>query len=71
MHQPASSQWNEFTIRETTAADPDVILHHRQSMFSDMGYNDERSLVAMASASRPLYEVLGFTPTNEMRLMLR
>ncbi len=43
-------------IREATAADLDIIMHHRHSMFSDMGFNDESALKAMEATSTPVLE---------------
>ena len=48
------------TIREATPDDLDVVMRHRRSMFADRGI----------AGGGPLYESLGFTPTNEMRLHL-
>ena len=48
-------QWNEFTIRETTPADLDIVLDHRRNMFADMGYQDEAVLDAMLLTSRPFF----------------
>jgi GNAT superfamily N-acetyltransferase len=55
MNQSTTLQWNDFTIREATIADLDVVLRHRRSMFSEMGYHDEPALVAMLSTSRPFF----------------
>ena len=55
MKQLSPLQEIEFTIREATIADLDVVLHHRCSMFSDMGYHDESALEAMLSTSRPFF----------------
>lgn len=56
------------TIRGATPAGLDVVMRHRRSMFADMGDRERAALDAMDASSRPLYESLGFTPTNEMRL---
>lgn len=47
--------WKGFTIREATAADLDIVLHHRRSMFVDMGYRDERALQAAMATSKPFF----------------
>lgn len=43
-------------IRQATVADVDIIVHHRRSMFADMGYGDEAARDAMATAARPFTE---------------
>lgn len=43
------------TIREATLADLDVVMHHRRSMFADMGSGDREALDAMEATSRPLF----------------
>jgi GNAT superfamily N-acetyltransferase len=43
------------TIREATTSDLDVVMHHRRSMFTDMGSGDSRALDAMEATSRPLF----------------
>ena len=55
MNQVNSLRWKEFTIREATSADIDIVLHHRRSMFYDMGYHDDAMLSAMLSTSRPFF----------------
>lgn len=55
MTPPNSIQWNEFAIREATPADIDIVLHHRLSMFRDMGYHDDVVLSAMLDTSRPYF----------------
>ena len=45
----------EFTIREATVADLEVVLHHRRSMFLGMGFQDETALDSMLSTSRPFF----------------
>ncbi len=44
-----------FTIRAATPADLDVVMHHRRSMFADMGSGDREALDAMEATSRPLF----------------
>ena len=44
-------------IRQAIVADVDVILHHRRSMFADMGDGSEAEREAMVSAARPFIEV--------------
>jgi len=55
MNQSTTPQGNEFTVREATITDLEVVLHHRRSMFSDMGYHDEPAVKAMLSTSRPFF----------------
>jgi GNAT superfamily N-acetyltransferase len=43
-------------ILPATLADLDTIVHHRRSMFQDMGHNDESALDAMTEAFRPWLE---------------
>lgn len=45
----------DLTVREATPADLDIILHHRRSMFFDMGHTDAAVLEAMLSTSRPFF----------------
>jgi GNAT superfamily N-acetyltransferase len=45
-----------LTLREVTAADLDVVMHHRRSMFADMGNRQPASLDAMEAGSRPLFD---------------
>ena len=42
-----------FSIRETSAADLEGILHHRRMMFYDMGYQDDSVLDRVVRSSRP------------------
>ena len=42
-------------IRRATPADLGVVMHHRCSMFLDMGYHDESSLAAMRATSEPFF----------------
>jgi hypothetical protein len=46
----------EITIRKATARDLAVIMHHRRSMFADMGHRDPTTLNAMLATSEPLFE---------------
>ena len=55
MNKSTPLQRGGFTIREATVADLDLVLHHRRSMFFDMGYRDEAVLSAMLSTSRPFF----------------
>lgn len=43
-------------VRQATVADLDVVVHHRRSMFADMGVGDEAGRSAMAAAARPSIE---------------
>ncbi len=43
-------------LRQATIADVDIILHHRRSMFADMGRGDDKAREAMAAAARPFIE---------------
>jgi GNAT superfamily N-acetyltransferase len=40
-------------VREAAGADLDVILHHKRSMFRDMGVGTEAELDAMVATARP------------------
>jgi hypothetical protein len=57
----STSGWNgggvgtDVKLREATAADLPAIIRHRRGMFREMH----------------AAEALGFTPTNEMRLLLK
>jgi len=42
-------------IREATPADIKIVLHHRRSMFCDMGYRDEAALAEMVQTSEPFF----------------
>jgi GNAT superfamily N-acetyltransferase len=44
----------DITVREATAEDIGVVMHHRRSMFLDMGHRDPKALAAMQSSSEPL-----------------
>lgn len=44
---------DHFKIREATLADLKIVMHHRRSMFFDMGYRDEAALAAMEATSEP------------------
>ena len=55
MNQSMTLQGDEFTIREATVADLDTILHHRRSMFLDMGQRNEAALEAMMLTSKPFF----------------
>ena len=44
-----------LALRAATAADLDVVMHHRRSMFADMGNRDPAALDAMEASSRPLF----------------
>jgi len=43
-------------IRQATLADLEIILHHRRSMFADMGYGDAAARETMVVAARPFVE---------------
>ena len=43
----------ELTIREAQAEDLDIILHHRRSMFRDMGEGTAAELDRMVEVARP------------------
>jgi len=45
----------QFEIRETTLDDIKIVMHHRRSMFFDMGYRDEAALAAMVATSEPFF----------------
>jgi GNAT superfamily N-acetyltransferase len=42
-----------FSIRPAAAADAETIIHHRRSMFSDMGYGDAAWLDGVAASFLP------------------
>jgi GNAT superfamily N-acetyltransferase len=44
-----------LTIRDAAPADLDVVMHHRRSMFEDMGTRDREALDAMEQTSRPFF----------------
>lgn len=44
-----------FTIREAGLDELDVILHHRRSMFRDMGEGTVEQLNRMVEAARPMF----------------
>ena len=43
----------EITIREATASESAIILHHRRSMFRDMGEGTVEELDRMVEVARP------------------
>jgi GNAT superfamily N-acetyltransferase len=45
----------QFTIREATLADLDVILHHRKRMFVEMGYPDDEAMAESGNSSREYF----------------
>ena len=45
-----------LTIRPASAADVGTILHHRRSMFAEMGDGSEAELDAMVESARPFVE---------------
>ncbi|HKC12088.1 MAG TPA: GNAT family N-acetyltransferase, partial [Vicinamibacteria bacterium] len=45
----------EIGIRKATAGDLGIIMHHRRSMFADMGHRDPTTLNAMLATSEPLF----------------
>src|SRR5271154_6452824 len=46
----------EITIREATAGESAIILHHRRSMFRDMGEGTVEELDRMVEVARPWLE---------------
>ena len=44
-----------LAIREATPADLGVVMHHRRSMFADMGTGEREALDAMEASLRPLF----------------
>ncbi|HEV8538511.1 MAG TPA: GNAT family N-acetyltransferase [Bacteroidota bacterium] len=46
---------DDMNFRRATLADLDVIMHHRRSMFFEMGYSDEGALAAMKATSEPFF----------------
>ncbi len=51
---------SEITIRAAEPGEAAIITGHRRAMFAEI----------RPTPARPVYDVLGFRPTNEMRLML-
>ena len=45
----------ELHIRRATIADIATIMHHRRSMFFEMGHQDEAALAAMLKTSEPFF----------------
>jgi len=45
----------DIKIRPATLSDIATILHHRRSMYEDMGRRDERALSMMAESSEPYF----------------
>ena len=46
---------NDIITRCATPADLEIVMHHRRSMFFDMGYRDETALAAMKATSEPFF----------------
>jgi GNAT superfamily N-acetyltransferase len=46
----------ETSIRKATANDLGIVMHHRRSMFVDMGHRDATALNAMLATSEPLFK---------------
>src|SRR5690349_3479363 len=46
---------NEFSIREATAADVEILVHHRLGMFRDMGV-PETEVAAMEQPARAYFQ---------------
>ena len=65
--EPVSESEAAIRIRQASAADVDVILHHRRSMFADMGEGEEMERDAMAAIARPFIEAA----LEQMRLGLK
>jgi GNAT superfamily N-acetyltransferase len=49
------SMTEDFTLRGATPDDIGIVMHHRRSMFCDMGHRDGRELAAMIATSEPLF----------------
>ncbi|HTP12920.1 MAG TPA: GNAT family N-acetyltransferase [Bacteroidota bacterium] len=47
--------WNGYTIRQATTADIETVMHHRRSMFLDMGRKDDRNLADAMVTSRQFF----------------
>jgi GNAT superfamily N-acetyltransferase len=45
----------DIRVRKATAKDLAMIMHHRTSMFADMGHRDRAALEAMRQTSEPLF----------------
>ena len=46
---------NNFNIREASPNDLHIVMHHRRSMFIDMGHHDKLKLDAMETTSNPFF----------------
>ncbi len=44
---------DDYVIRQATAADAPIIVHHRRAMFTDMGLGDSKDLDAMEATFAP------------------
>jgi hypothetical protein len=47
--------WETQTIRKATLEDLGTVMHHRRSMFKDMGHTDVAALDAMHATSEPFF----------------
>lgn len=54
-HTIMPESWSDFTIRTITPDDLEMVLHHRRSMFYDMGNTDVSKLDAVIATSRPFF----------------
>ncbi len=54
IHQ-TTIEWNKYTIRPAAPQDLDVIMHHRRSMFLDMGRKDDADLDEAMRTSREFF----------------
>jgi GNAT superfamily N-acetyltransferase len=45
----------DLVIREATLEDLSTVIHHRRSMYVDMGHRDPAKLAAMEAAARPFF----------------
>ena len=55
MQLPQSIRWKEYTIRQATKADLDILMHHRRAMFLDMGRKDDEILAKAMRTSRDFF----------------
>lgn len=55
MNEEHLVQPGDLILRKATITDLDIIVHHRRSMFTDMGHQDQAAMSAMLLASRAFF----------------